>query len=156
VRFDVRLVVGAATDVGRVREGNEDGYLVDEPMGLVAIADGMGGHRAGEVASATALSTLGASRRTPRAVLAALACIVALTSAAQADTILSLYQTLRPQVESQKLTDVYETIDRPLIRVLARMEEIGIRAREHGQQPDTGDGHLHQAGVGSPCRRPDP
>ena len=47
--------------------------------------------------------------------------------AAQADTILSLYQTLRPQVESQKLAEVYETIDLPLIRVLARMEEIGIR-----------------------------
>lgn len=61
MRFDVRLVVGAATDVGRVREGNEDGYLVDEPMGLVAIADGMGGHRAGEVASATALEALRAA-----------------------------------------------------------------------------------------------
>lgn len=47
--------------------------------------------------------------------------------AAQADTILSLYQTLRPQVESQKLDEVYESIDLPLIRVLARMEEIGIR-----------------------------
>lgn len=57
----MRLVVGAATDVGRVREGNEDGYLVDEPMGLVAVADGVGGHRAGEVASATALEALGAA-----------------------------------------------------------------------------------------------
>ncbi len=47
--------------------------------------------------------------------------------AAQADTILSLYQTLRPQVESQNLTGVYDTIDLPLIRVLARMEETGIR-----------------------------
>src|SRR3954447_20302248 len=57
----MRLVVGAATDVGRVREGNEDGYLVDEAMDLVAVADGMGGHRAGEVASATALEALRAS-----------------------------------------------------------------------------------------------
>ena len=57
----MRLVVGAATDVGRVREGNEDGYLVDEPMGLVAVADGVGGHRAGEVASATALEALRAA-----------------------------------------------------------------------------------------------
>jgi protein phosphatase len=54
----VRLVVGAATDVGRVREGNEDGYLVDEGMGLYALADGMGGHQGGEVASATALEAL--------------------------------------------------------------------------------------------------
>jgi PPM family protein phosphatase len=54
----VRLVIGAATDVGRVREGNEDGYLIDEALGLVALADGMGGHLGGEVASATALEAL--------------------------------------------------------------------------------------------------
>jgi PPM family protein phosphatase len=57
----VRLVVGAATDVGRVREGNEDAYLVDDAMGLFAVADGMGGHRAGEVASVTALEALRAA-----------------------------------------------------------------------------------------------
>ena len=54
----MRLVIGAATDVGRVREGNEDGYLIDEALGLVALADGMGGHHGGEVASATALEAL--------------------------------------------------------------------------------------------------
>jgi PPM family protein phosphatase len=57
----MRLVTGAATDVGRVRDGNEDAYLVDDAMGLVAVADGMGGHRAGEVASATALEALRAA-----------------------------------------------------------------------------------------------
>jgi protein phosphatase len=57
----MRLVVGAATDVGRVRDGNEDAYLVDDAMGLVAVADGMGGHRGGEVASATALEALRAA-----------------------------------------------------------------------------------------------
>jgi PPM family protein phosphatase len=57
----LRLVVGAATDVGRVRGHNEDGYLVDDQLGLVAVADGMGGHQAGEVASATALEALRAA-----------------------------------------------------------------------------------------------
>ncbi len=57
----VRLVVGAATDVGRVRGHNEDAYLVDDQLGLVAVADGMGGHQAGEVASATALEALRAA-----------------------------------------------------------------------------------------------
>ncbi len=54
----MKIVSGAATDTGQVREGNEDSYLVDRRIQLFAIADGMGGHRAGEVASATALEGL--------------------------------------------------------------------------------------------------
>jgi len=54
----VQIRVGAATDVGRVRDHNEDGFLVAEDLGLIAVADGMGGHRGGEVASATALDAL--------------------------------------------------------------------------------------------------
>jgi protein phosphatase len=41
----MRLVAGVATDVGQVREGNEDAYLIEPP--LFAVADGMGGARAG-------------------------------------------------------------------------------------------------------------
>ncbi len=47
---------GAATDAGRVRETNEDTFIA-EPM-IFGVADGMGGHRAGEVASAFAASIL--------------------------------------------------------------------------------------------------
>jgi serine/threonine protein phosphatase PrpC len=53
-----QIKVGSATDVGRVRDHNEDGYLVAEELGLIAVADGMGGHRGGEVASTTALDAL--------------------------------------------------------------------------------------------------
>lgn len=46
------------THPGHVRPQNEDSMLVDIPLGLFAVADGMGGHNAGEVACALALDTL--------------------------------------------------------------------------------------------------
>lgn len=46
----------AATDVGRVRQINEDRYLVGE--GLYAVADGVGGHQAGEVAAQASVEAL--------------------------------------------------------------------------------------------------
>ncbi len=48
----------ARTDVGRRRKHNEDSFLTDDALGLYVVADGMGGHAAGEVASAQAVQSI--------------------------------------------------------------------------------------------------
>jgi serine/threonine protein phosphatase PrpC len=54
----MRLEANAWTDPGPVRENNEDTFLVDQDNGLFVVADGMGGHAAGEVASRLATETI--------------------------------------------------------------------------------------------------
>lgn len=46
------------TDVGRKRKGNEDRFSVNDELGLYIVADGMGGHAAGEVASKIVVDTI--------------------------------------------------------------------------------------------------
>jgi protein phosphatase len=48
----------ALTDLGRKRATNEDAFYIDDQLGLYVVADGMGGHAAGEVASREAIDTL--------------------------------------------------------------------------------------------------
>jgi protein phosphatase len=52
------MQVSARTEVGYVRRRNEDSMLVDESIGVVAVADGLGGHPCGDLASQTAVASL--------------------------------------------------------------------------------------------------
>lgn len=56
----MQIAVGASTDVGMIRQGNEDNFFAeaDERRGVFVVADGMGGHAAGEVASEMAVQII--------------------------------------------------------------------------------------------------
>jgi len=54
----VQIEAAGLTDVGKKRDGNEDAFLIDEANQLYVVADGMGGHQAGEVASSLVIETI--------------------------------------------------------------------------------------------------
>lgn len=56
--FMIVIESASITDVGRKRKGNEDSLLLDDDLGLYIVADGMGGHLAGEVASKLVVDTI--------------------------------------------------------------------------------------------------
>src|SRR4051812_5856194 len=55
----MKLWAWGQSDPGRKRERNEDSYLVDTETGVMAVADGMGGHQGGATASRMAVEYLG-------------------------------------------------------------------------------------------------
>lgn len=59
----MRLVSCSFTDTGMKRPQNEDSFLVDEDLPLFVVADGMGGHKGGAVASALAVEFVGVTMR---------------------------------------------------------------------------------------------
>lgn len=54
------MYASAVSDVGRVRKTNEDAFIADVDVSLFCVADGMGGHEAGEVASSLAIEAVSA------------------------------------------------------------------------------------------------
>jgi len=55
----MRVLMAGRTEVGCVRKHNEDNFLVDPDLGLFVVADGLGGHAAGEVASRIVVERIG-------------------------------------------------------------------------------------------------
>jgi serine/threonine protein phosphatase PrpC len=67
----VELSFWAASDVGKKREHNEDNFLIDSKLSLFIVADGMGGHASGEVASHIAVHEMRNAVETRREVIEA-------------------------------------------------------------------------------------
>jgi protein phosphatase len=57
----VKITSFGGTDTGKKRANNEDAYMLNDQLGLYAVADGVGGSEGGEVASRMAVETLAAS-----------------------------------------------------------------------------------------------
>jgi serine/threonine protein phosphatase PrpC len=71
--MEITIRAGGRTDVGRTRDHNEDAILIDSALGLYIVADGMGGHAAGEIASTMAVAKVREALADKRAYLRELA-----------------------------------------------------------------------------------
>ena len=119
-----RLALGSVygvTDVGLVRQSNQDNFLIDPAIGLVAVADGMGGHEGGEIASSSALTCLREALRT----------------ALQA----SLQSSLRPSLQSSLQSSPQATLHahvqgEALAQMSGAAELAGLAAVLDGADPD--------------------
>src|SRR5882757_3521039 len=96
----VRLLHAARTDVGLIRSGNEDNFAVNAPAsgdrGLFIVADGMGGHAAGEVASEMAVQVIELE----------LAGVRDLTDKATADRVTEALRKANRNIHDRTITEV--------------------------------------------------
>ena len=133
----MRCRFALASDVGRIRANNEDSVSALPDLGLFAVADGMGGHVAGEFASRLALETLVEvvrKREKPRRIrdIGPLLC----------EAILAANSAVYREAETRGLLGMGTTLTALYVRgrtgVVGHVDQAGILGREPGIEREEG------------------
>jgi PPM family protein phosphatase len=140
-RFDFRAEFGAATDPGSKRSGNEDAHLVAPHIAVFAVADGMGGHRAGEVAARLAIEEVSSFLGNPSAVRA----VERYVSNAGLDSRRKVLALLRRAVEQANARIRREAHDNPDCAGMGTTLDVVWLARDHAFIAHAGDGRVYLA-----------
>ncbi len=140
-RFDFRAEIGAATDTGSKRSGNEDAYAVRPDLALFAVADGMGGHRAGEVAARIAIEETVAALSSPSAIRA----VERYVSNAGLESRRKVLACLRRAVEQANQRIRREALDNPDYSGMGTTLDVVWLARDHAFIAHAGDGRVYLA-----------
>jgi PPM family protein phosphatase len=140
-RFDFRAEFGVATDTGSKRQGNEDAYTIAPEFAVFAVADGMGGHRAGEVAARVAieevLSALGSQ--------SAIRAVERYVANAGLDSRRKVLAFLRRAVEQANARIRREALENPEHSGMGTTLDVVWLARDHAFIAHAGDGRVYLA-----------
>lgn len=143
----VRRTVFGHTDIGRRRASNEDAYGFDEELGLFVVADGMGGHAAGEVASREAVDTVVANVRREAAVIRALA-----DGARDEPTVRKGLRTVEAAVQAATYLIFAIAENQPDQRGMGTTVSALVIAGDLGLTAQVGDSRVYQTREGTTSR----
>jgi len=140
-RFDFRAEYGVATDTGSKRSANEDAFVVAPEFAVFAVADGMGGHRAGEVAARLAIEeVLGAL--SSQSAIRAVERYVSLAGLESRRKVLSF---LRRAVEQANARIRRAALENPDHSGMGTTLDVVWLARDHAFIAHAGDGRVYLA-----------
>jgi len=140
-RFDFRAEYALASDIGATREQYEDAALLAPELGLFAVADGMGGHLAGEVAANLAVLQVKLSlsgRSAQRALEAYVAC-------ADLNARRRVFAELKRAVERANAFIRADAEQNPEHRGMGTTLDVVWFARDHAFIAHAGDGRVYLA-----------
>lgn len=140
-RFDFRAAFGVASDRGSKRESNEDVHAISPELAVFAVADGMGGHRAGEVAARLAIEEVVAALGSPGAIRA----VERYVANAGLDSRRKVLAFLRRAVELANARVRREALNNPDYAGMGTTLDVVWLARDHAFIAHAGDGRVYLA-----------